>query len=306
MKPSTHAAILAAALAAAPCGCRPAGETATAPATPARPVVAVVNHPLECFARRIAGDLAEVVLPAPAGVDPAYWQPGPAALRVYQEADLILLNGASYAGWVEKAPLPAARTVDTSAAFRDRLIEGAHGLTHSHGPEGEHEHRALDFNTWLDPALARLHARAAHEALARLLPGRGEALRANAAALDRDLAALEQGFEAVFREGKPPVIASHPVYNYFGRRYQLDLASMHWEPDAMPDEREWAKLTELLEARPGAVMLWEDEPAAGIRARLQQLGLRHCVFRTAANRPAEGDFLAAMRANLARLEAILR
>jgi zinc transport system substrate-binding protein len=283
-------------------GCRetPSKEETSAPSS-SRPVVAVANHPLECFAKRIAADLAEVVFPAPASVDPAYWQPDAAALGVYRDADLILLNGTSYAAWTASAPLSSARTIDTSAGFRDRLIKSGHTFTHSHGPGGEHEHRATDFNTWLDPSLARLQAQATHKALVRLLPDHAGALDANAAALDRELAELEDGFESLFARGKPPFIASHPVYDYFARRYALDLVSLHWEPDTLPDDSEWGNLSTLFASRPAAVMLWEDDPIPAVRERLEKLGLPYVVLHPAANRPDQGDFLTAMQANLARL-----
>ena len=37
--------------------------------------VFVVNTPLAYFAQRIGGDAVEVVFPAPADVDPAFWSP---------------------------------------------------------------------------------------------------------------------------------------------------------------------------------------------------------------------------------------
>ena len=56
--------------------------------------VYTVNYPLAYFAERIAGDQARVVFPAPSDVDPAFWQPDRETIRTYQQADLILLNGA--------------------------------------------------------------------------------------------------------------------------------------------------------------------------------------------------------------------
>ena len=43
------------------------------------------------------GDRIEVSYPGPAGEDPAYWSPDAETIASYQKADLILLNGASYA-----------------------------------------------------------------------------------------------------------------------------------------------------------------------------------------------------------------
>ena len=64
--------------------------------------VYVVNYPLKYFAERIGGDHVEVVFPAPAGIDPVYWIPDIPSIIAYQQADLILINGANYAKWVDK------------------------------------------------------------------------------------------------------------------------------------------------------------------------------------------------------------
>ena len=67
--------------------------------------VYVVNYPLQFFAERIGGEHVNVVFPAPADVDPAYWMPDTPTIAAYQQADLILLNGAGYARWVNKVML---------------------------------------------------------------------------------------------------------------------------------------------------------------------------------------------------------
>ena len=131
-----------------------------APDDPIRPLqVYVVNYPLQYFAERIGGDRVEVHFPAPADVDPAFWSPDAETIAAYQQADVILLNGAGYADWVTRAALPDSVLVDTSAAFADRLVPVEKAVTHSHGPEGEHVHGEVAFTTWLDPTLAIEQAR---------------------------------------------------------------------------------------------------------------------------------------------------
>ncbi|MEJ2085889.1 MAG: zinc ABC transporter substrate-binding protein, partial [Acidobacteriota bacterium] len=66
-------------------------------------VLYTVNYPLQYFAQRIGGDLVEAAFPAPEGDDPAYWKPTPEQILAYQNADLILLNGADYAKWLTLA-----------------------------------------------------------------------------------------------------------------------------------------------------------------------------------------------------------
>ncbi len=122
--------------------------------------VYVVNYPLQYFAERIGVEHVNVVFPAPADVDPAYWMPDTQTIAAYQQADLILLNGANYARWLNKATLPRSRMVNTSAGFKDQYIEAAEILTHSHGSEGEHAHESLAFTTWIDFILAARQAKA--------------------------------------------------------------------------------------------------------------------------------------------------
>ena len=132
-----------------------------------RLIVYAVNYPLQYFAQRIAGDQADVVFPAPGDVDPAFWQPSPEIIGDFQQADLILLNGAGYAQWVNRVALPRRKLVDTSAGFREHFIPVDAAATHSHGPGGEHSHSGIAFTIWLDFNQALQQAQAIAEALSR-------------------------------------------------------------------------------------------------------------------------------------------
>lgn len=287
------------------CGCEktePTGPESEAGNTGV-PVVYTVNYPLHYFAARIAGDHARVVFPAPGDVDPAFWEPSSEVVQAFQEADLILLNGADYAKWTRRASLAYSRIVVTSAAFRDQYLAREEVTVHSHGPEGEHEHGSTDFNTWLDPSLARQQARAICQALVVLLPEQQSVLESNGAALERDLSELEREFEEVFSELRRPLLASHPVYNYLARRYDLDLTSLHWEPEEMPEETQWRQLSDWLEEHRGALMIWEGTPSDAIAARLREEGVQFTVFHPCGNKPPRGDYVDTMKWNIAQIAA---
>ena len=81
----------------------PRDDVAEAPASQDVPlgVVYTVNYPLQYFAQRIADGAVDVEFPEIDG-DPAHWEPSPDDITGFQEADLILLNGARYADWVSK------------------------------------------------------------------------------------------------------------------------------------------------------------------------------------------------------------
>jgi zinc transport system substrate-binding protein len=262
-----------------------------------------VNYPLKYLAERIGGEIVTVVFPAPPGIDPAYWSPEPEQAAAYQRADLILLNGAGYAAWVDRASFLRRQLIDTSAGFRDRLLPLDEVSVHTHGPEGDHSHSGTAFTTWLDPTLALEHARVIADALADLRPDQREVFEQNLHTLERDLANLDQRLEKVAqRLGGLPLVFSHPVYAYLEQRYRLNGRSLHWEPDRVPDAELWQEFTSLLEAHPAQLMLWEALPKAETQHRLAALGVVIVVYAPSAQPPDTGDWLTAMQSNVAALE----
>lgn len=267
-------------------------------------LVYTVNYPLRYFAERIGGDRVEVVFPAPAGVDPAHWSPDAETVAAYQRADLILLNGAGYARWVERATLRRKSLVDTSAGFAEQRIPLDDALTHSHGPQGDHSHETLAFTTWLDPTLALEQARAVSEAFAAARPESEAQFRAGFDALAADLRGLDERLAvAAERMGNAPLLFSHPVYQYLARRYALNGQSLHWEPDQAPDEKQWRELEARLLERPAQWMIWEAAPRAETVQRLEAMGVRVLIYAPCGNAPSEGDFLSVMERNAGALAA---
>lgn len=268
-----------------------------------------VNYPLHYFARRIGGDEVNAVFPAPAGVDPAYWTPAAETVSAYQNADLILLNGAGYARWVSLATLPEGRMINTSDAFEDQYIELEGKLTHTHGPrgdrEGEHSHAGFAFTTWLDMALAKQQARAVADALIAARPGATVGFESRHAELEKDLDALDARLRDVSdRLGDTPVVFSHPVYQYLQRRYDLNGRSVHWEPGTAPTTRQWRELDALIAGHSPHWMIWEAPPTAETLSELEERGIPSLVFSPVANTPETGDFLEAMDANVSALESV--
>jgi zinc transport system substrate-binding protein len=267
--------------------------------------VAVVNYPLQYFAERIAGDAADVLFLAPMDEDPAFWQPSAEAISHYQQADLILLNGASYAKWVKKVSLPRARLVDTGKAYRDQLIE-VQGPSHNHGPEGDHSHAGTAFTTWLDFQQAQRQVDAIVKAFSRKQPDQAEVFARNAEALKADLSVLDQSMLELGAqlEGNA-FVASHPVYQYLSRRYQLQVTALMWEPEMELGAKAISDLYSALSDQSAKWMIWEGEPSETNRNKLAELGLESVVFSPAGNRPEQGDWLQLMQGNVEALRRVL-
>jgi zinc transport system substrate-binding protein len=267
----------------------------------------VVNYPLKYFAERIAGEHARVVFPGPPDVDPAYWMPDAKTISEYQQADLILLNGANYAKWVNKVTLPRFQMVNTSAAFKDRYIEAAEILTHSHGASGEHAHEALAFTTWIDFSLAAEQAEAIAKALSRKKPALKDTFQKNYEELKGKLLKLDRDIkEVVSNDRSRPLVVSHPVYDYFARGYGLNIMSVHWEPDEIPTNEQMLELHTMLKDHPAQWMIWEGEPVKQAVDRLKAIGMQSVVFEPCGNAPDQGDFMSVMRQNVENLKKVFQ
>lgn len=268
--------------------------------------VYTTNYPLAYFAERIGGVQVEVVFPAPVDVDPAYWAPEPDVIAAYQGADLILLNGAGYEKWIERASLPASKLVDTSAAIESSYIPLEEGVVHTHGPEGEHSHKGWAFTTWLDPTLAMAQAKAVEAALSQLRPAAAQSFRDAYEGLQADLLGLDARLGNLAAEiGDRPLVFSHPVYQYLDEHLGLNGASVHWEPGEAPSEEMWEAFETMLRSHPAKLMVWEGEPLTEVEGRLADMGIDSVVYDPCGNSPESGDFGSVMLQNVANLEAAM-
>jgi zinc transport system substrate-binding protein len=265
-----------------------------------KPVIYTVNYPLAYFAERIAGDAVTVVFPDMEG-DPAFWEPSAEQVVQFQDADLVLLNGASYAKWIPKVSLPQSSMLNTAAGLEEKFIELDGTVTHTHGPGGAHAHGDFAFTLWLNPELAMHQAQTIHAAFAEKWNIESNGLTL----LMQDLKALDESWAGAFKTlGAQPLLGSHPVYQYLAQRYELNMESVHWEPDAEPDAVMWRELDDILEVHPAKIMLWEDEPLPAVKETLKQRGIRSVIFNPCGNRPDEENYLDVMRKNLSALKRL--
>ena len=266
--------------------------------------IITVNYPLFYFTQQLADDLATVILPVPAEIDPAQWEPQLDDVLQMQQARFIILNGAGYSNWLDKVSLSPGRLVNSSLEMRDQWISLTGETTHSHGPKGEHSHSGYAFTTWMNISLAKHQVNTIARALMQHWPDQQQAITQREVKLLEALTALDIAYQRAARKlaGKF-LIYSHPVYQYFEHRYQLAGHSLHWEPGQMPTEKQWMNLQKLLVGKSKALLVWEDEPSVEIAQHMESIGLEFVVIRPAAN-TGKLDWLSEQQANLKRLQKI--
>jgi zinc transport system substrate-binding protein len=264
------------------------------------------NYPLSYFAERISGKPEIVIFPEIDG-DPAFWEPKPADIITIQQADIILLNGATYEKWQTAVSLPKRKIVDTSKAFRQNFIIMEEAVDHAHGPSGAHSHSGTAFTTWIDLNQAAFQAKAIKDAMAKQKVTSEKNLNRNFDSLIEDLRVLDTEISKMTQgHSTIPLVASHPVYQYFARRYGLNINAVMWEPDAFPDEQMWTHLEEIVKEHPAKWMIWEGDPLPQSVAKLKEMGIESIVFDPCGNRPERGYFLNVMRQNVVNLKRIFK
>ncbi|MEO0544967.1 MAG: zinc ABC transporter substrate-binding protein [Pseudomonadota bacterium] len=256
--------------------------------------VVAVNYPLQYIAERLLGERADVVFPVPEGVDPSFWRPTIADISNIQAADLILLNGAGFASWVDRVSLPRSKLVDTSAGIKDQLIV-TESIVHSHGDGGEHTHEGIATYTWLDPTLAIAQARAIMAAAIRLGLVDANDVEDSFDALSADLEMLDdQTQKALNGSTDVHLIATHPRYQYFARRYAVPISALEWDAGSEPSDEQVKDLEKLVSETGARILIWEAEPSAGTVEAIAELGVTSVTFSPLAQ-PTDGmDYLQAI------------
>jgi zinc transport system substrate-binding protein len=269
-----------------------------------RLLIYTVNYPLAYFAERIGGTHVQVEFPVPADVDPAFWRPDADEVSAYQQADLILLNGADYAKWISKVSLPRFRLVNTSKAFESDYIQVESAIAHSHGTGDAHSHAGIAFTTWLDLTLADKQAQAILSAMLRKRPDLSDEFKRNYEALNKELLSLDKKLQSIVAGNNKAVLASHPVYQYMARRYGMNLHSVMWEPDVVPDQDQLEELGRLSKKYSAHWMIWEGKPSNESIVLLKERGIQSVVFSPLGNKADSGDFVSHMEANILNLRRV--
>lgn len=150
-----------------------------------------------------------------------------------------------------------------------------------------------------------MQAEAIYKALSRKAPSHKADFTQNFAALKKDLLDLDTRMSALSAiNPELPIIASHPIYQYMARRYNMNIKMMMWEPDEDPGEKEWKQLQKIVQDHPAGWMIWEEEPLPSSVKRLEKLNIHSLIFSPCFARPQQGDFLSVMQENIKNIETV--
>jgi zinc/manganese transport system substrate-binding protein len=281
---------------------------------------------------RVGGDRVAVATLVGPGGDAHVYQPTPADAKTVLDADLVVVNGLGFEGFIDRLldasgytgpVVTAAVTVDPIKVDDDHADED-HGHAdegHDHAGEGHdhagegHDHGPLDPHAWQDVGNAVRYVAAIADGLCGVDTAGCDAYRANAAAYTAELAALDADIRAriaAIPEARRQVVTSHDAFGYFGRAYGVRfLAPQGVSTESEASARDVAALIEQIRALGVGVIFVESitDPRLATRIAAEAgADLGPPLFSDALSAPGEGadTYLAMMRHNAAALIAAMQ
>jgi zinc transport system substrate-binding protein len=322
--------------------CGEGGEQASAEQQPEVAPLSVVAgvYPYDYVASRVGGADVAVTVLTPPGVDPHDLELTPRQVGELRSQDLVLYASGFQPALdraVEQQAADQAFDVHTAVELQDGYTdphadeEGEHVDEHAgegedphadeqvdeHAGEGEDGHadeqvdehagEGEDPHVWLDPQRYATIAEAVADRLAELRPERADAFRERATALTADLTALD----GEFREGladceRRELVTSHEAFGYLASAYDLEQIGIAGLDQEDPSPRRLAEVATFARQRGVTTIFFEETVSPRLAEQLaREVGASTAVLTPLETAPEEGDYLTAMRDNLASLRAAL-
>ena len=180
--------------------------------------------------------------------DSHVFDPSPADAKAIGQADVVVINGLGFEGWIERliksSGFKGELVVATKGVEPIKLEKSGHG--HSHGHSHGHDHADYDPHAWQDLSNAAIYVKNIRDALMQVRPATAQAMEANA---NNYLIQIDE-LDAVTREkiGQIPVesrrvVSSHGAFAYFARAYDVEFLSLQgWSTEQEVSAADMAKM----------------------------------------------------------------
>lgn len=206
-------------------------------ATP--PIRVVVSFSiLEEIVRRIGGGEVAVTSLIGPDSDPHVFEPNPDQARLLAKAQLFVVNGLRFEGWLTR--------LTRSAQFGGVVVTATDGVAPITTTEPGQASSVPDPHAWQDPRNVIIYADNIARTLAAVDPAHAEAYRQRFQTYKAELKALDRRVRAELEKipvEKRRVITSHDAFAYYGKAYGVTfLAAEGLSTDSEPSAKSLAEL----------------------------------------------------------------
>ena len=191
---------------------QPAASAASAAAEPPPLRVVASFSILADMVRNVAGPAADVTSLVPANADAHVFEPTPADVKEVAAADLVVVNGLGFEGWLER--------LLRAAGGHGRIVVASDGVPTRRLGAG------IDPHAWQDLGNARLYVRNIRDALIAARPAGRPAFEQRAAIYTARIDAMDGSIRerlAAIPRAQRRIVTSHDAFGYFGAAYGVDF-----------------------------------------------------------------------------------
>ncbi len=261
--------------------------------------------PLYDFARQVGGDLVDVSLMLPPGVEAHGFSPTPNNMIAVKRADLFLYTSDILEPW-------AGTIVAAVGVKNGKVVEVGKEIISSDTHQAGHDHRGVDPHIWLDPTLAIEMVEVIEAALSEVDPGNSAVYKNNSAEYISRLYTFDEQTKQILQNCKLQTIVSggHFAFGAFARRYGLSAVSpfQGFSPDAQPSPKAIGRLIKTVQET-GSKVIFHEELIQPKVAKIiaEETGARllllHGVHNVSKNELERGEtYLSLMQKNVDNLK----
>ena len=177
------------------------------------------------LAREVGGDRIELHTLVGPDSDAHVYQPTPANAKTIAQANLVIVNGLGFEGWIDR--------LIKSSGYRGSVVRASTGIKTLKLKHDEHDHghghdSDVDPHAWQDLANAQRYVDNIAQAPAKADPAGQQVYLTNAAQYKQAIATLDgelkNAFNAIAKE-KRKVVTTHDAFGYFARAYGIAFIS---------------------------------------------------------------------------------
>ncbi len=227
------------------------------PAAWAEPLRVVASFSLLAdMVKNVGGEDIAITTLVGADGDAHVYEPTPADAKAVGNAQLVIVNGLAFEGWIER--------LLKSAAYKGEVVVASQGVAprqmqeeaeheakggkkpHQGHDQHGHDHGSTDPHAWQDLANGQIYVTNIINGLVKADPAHAAAYQQRGAAYLAQLKATDQWVReqlAAIPPAKRRVITSHDAFGYFGAAYGVEfLAPMGWNTENEPSAKQIATL----------------------------------------------------------------
>jgi ABC-type Zn uptake system ZnuABC Zn-binding protein ZnuA len=252
--------------------------------------------------RQVAGDAVSLTVLLPPGTDPHTFDPRPQDIAAVSDADILFVNGLGLERFLDS--LLENASTDAKVVVVSEGIEPIQ-LTKATASGDE---TMNDPHVWMNPQNVLLWTENIADALCEADPDHAETYRANAAAYEEELRALDSWVEEEVSQIPPEnrkLVTDHKAFGYFAERYgfeQIGAIIPGFSTGASPSAQELADIEDAIRSYGVRAVLTGTTVNPALAEQVaKDTGVRLVMVYTGSLTPPDGGaptYLDFMRANV--------